>query len=68
MAQAYFVKAHERPVRFLISTSLVTLWTGSGVMLSWMEGFRNAYQFPKVWACSGSGSSLSAWWSLPAFP
>lgn len=49
MAQAYFVKAHERPIRLLIVTSLVTLWTGSGVMLSWMEGFRNAYQFAKVW-------------------
>jgi len=29
--------------------SLVTLWTGSGVMISWMEGFRNAYGLPKIW-------------------
>lgn len=49
LGQAYFIKAHERPIRFLVTTSIVTLWTGSGVMLSWMEGFRNAYQFPKVW-------------------
>ncbi len=49
LGQAYFFKAQERPVRFLVTTSLVTLWTGSGAMLSWMEGFRNAYQFPKVW-------------------
>jgi membrane protein len=49
MAQAYFLKAKERPFGVLITTSIVTLWTGSGVMLSWMEGFRNAYQLPKVW-------------------
>jgi membrane protein len=36
-------------VKFLITTILITLWTGSGVMISWMEGFRNAYQMPKIW-------------------
>ena len=36
-------------VKFLITTTLITLWTGSGVMISWMEGFRNAYQMPKIW-------------------
>jgi membrane protein len=39
----------KRPVGLLISASLITLWTGSGVMISWMEGFRNAYQLPKIW-------------------
>ncbi len=39
----------KRPVSLLISASLITLWTGSGVMISWMEGFRNAYQLPKIW-------------------
>jgi membrane protein len=33
----------------LISTSLLTLWTASGVIVSWMEGFRRAYQLPKTW-------------------
>ena len=33
----------------LVAASLITLWTASGVMISWMEGFRNAYQLPKVW-------------------
>jgi membrane protein len=33
----------------LISASLITLWTGSGVVISWMEVFRNAYQLPKIW-------------------
>lgn len=35
--------------KFLLTTSIITLWTGSGVMISWMEGFRNAYQMPKIW-------------------
>ena len=33
----------------LITTSLITLWTASGVMISWMEGFRHAYELPKIW-------------------
>ena len=49
LGQVYFLKAQERPIWFLVITSVVTLWTGSGVILSWMEGFRNAYQFPKTW-------------------
>lgn len=49
IVQAYFLSARQRPGRVLISTSLITLWTGSGVMASWMEGFRNAYQIPRVW-------------------
>jgi len=39
----------QRPISVLVSASLITLWTGSGVMISWMEGFRNAYQLPKIW-------------------
>ena len=39
----------QRPVSVLITASLITLWTGSGVVISWMEGFRNAYQLPKIW-------------------
>jgi membrane protein len=35
--------------KFLLTTVAITLWTGSGVMISWMEGFRNAYQMPKIW-------------------
>jgi membrane protein len=40
-----------KPVQFkvLLSTIVITLWTGSGVMVSWMQGFRNAYQMPKIW-------------------
>jgi membrane protein len=28
---------------------VVTLWTASGVMVSWMEGFRRCYELPKTW-------------------
>ena len=40
-----------RPVHtgFLVWISVLTLWTASGAMISWMEGFRKAYQMPKVW-------------------
>ena len=33
----------------LITTSLLTMWTASGVIISWMDGFRRAYQLPKTW-------------------
>lgn len=45
----YFEGAKPRPVQNLISTSVITMWTASGVMISWMEGFRKAYQLPKTW-------------------
>ena len=32
-----------------LTASLLTLWTGSGVMISWMEGFRRCYELPKIW-------------------
>ena len=48
-ALAYLKGANQRPVGLLVGTSLLTLWTASGVMISWMEGFRNAYQLPKTW-------------------
>ena len=39
-ALAYLKGTTQRPVGLLISASLITLWTASGVMISWMEGFR----------------------------
>ena len=41
--------ASQRPVSLLITASLLTLWTASGVMVSWMEGFRRCYELPKIW-------------------
>jgi len=37
------------PAGFLIATSLLTLWTASSAIVSWMEGFRNAYRLPRTW-------------------
>ena len=45
----YFSGRKPASARFLITIAAITLWTGSGVMISWMEGFRNAYQMPKIW-------------------
>jgi membrane protein len=49
-ATEYLSGKGDRPIRFLISTSLLTVWTASGVVISWMEGFRIAYQLPKIWS------------------
>src|SRR5215469_14954285 len=48
-AQGYLKGNSLRSVGFLFSTSLLTLWLASGVMISWMEGFRRCYELPKVW-------------------
>jgi membrane protein len=37
------------PVGFLIATSLLTIWTASSAIVSWMEGFRKAYRLPQTW-------------------
>jgi len=47
--QEYFEGGRPIPMKFLITTTILTLWTATGVMISWMEGFRNAYQLPKIW-------------------
>jgi membrane protein len=36
-------------VGLLITTSLLTVWSASGAIISWMDGFRRAYQLPKTW-------------------
>ena len=48
-AMTYLRGAAQRPVSLLLFTSLLTLWTASGVMISWMEGFRRCYELPKTW-------------------
>ena len=44
-----YLRAADRPVGLLVSASLLTVWTASGVVISWMDGFRRAYQLPKTW-------------------
>jgi membrane protein len=48
-AMAYLKGSAHRPLGLLFFTSLLTIWTASGVIISWMEGFRRAYQLPKTW-------------------
>ena len=48
-ALSYLRGSTERPVGLLITTSLLTIWSASGVIISWMDGFRRAYQLPKTW-------------------
>ncbi len=47
--EAYLQGSNPRPVRLLVSACIVTLLAATGVMVSWMEGFRNAYRIPKTW-------------------
>jgi len=46
---SYLRASANRPVGLLLSTSLLTIWSASGVIISWMDGFRRAYQLPKTW-------------------
>jgi membrane protein len=46
---SYLKGAGQHPVGFLTTTSLITLWTASGVTVSWMDGFRRCYELPKTW-------------------
>src|ERR1035441_1382723 len=45
----YLKGAAQHPVSTLATTSVITLWTASGVMISWMDGFRRCYELPKTW-------------------
>ncbi|MGH9579514.1 MAG: YihY/virulence factor BrkB family protein, partial [Terriglobales bacterium] len=48
-ALRFVEQAHPRPIRLLVTTSIFTVLAASGIMISWMEGFRNAYRLPKIW-------------------
>jgi membrane protein len=48
-AMQYFEGGHHRPSRIIYSASFIIVGAASGVMLSWMEGFRNAYRLPREW-------------------
>ncbi len=48
-AMGYLKSAAQHPLGWLITTSVITLWTASGVMISWMDGFRRCYELPKTW-------------------
>jgi len=46
----YFKEPRRGAVRLMLSAATLTLWTGSGAMASWMDGFRRAYEMPRnIW-------------------
>jgi membrane protein len=47
-ALSFFQTKQHHATRILISASTVTLLAASGVMISWMEGFRKAYNLPNT--------------------
>ncbi|MGA9981477.1 MAG: YihY/virulence factor BrkB family protein [Candidatus Sulfotelmatobacter sp.] len=48
-ATAFLKGSTQHSTGLLVTTSLLTLWTSSGVMVSWMDGFRRSYELPKIW-------------------
>ncbi|HEX2327654.1 MAG TPA: YihY/virulence factor BrkB family protein [Candidatus Angelobacter sp.] len=49
IALTFFQTKQHHANRILYSASTVTLLAASGVMISWMEGFRRAYNQPNTW-------------------
>lgn len=45
----FFELTQQRSGRVLLLASLVTLWTSSGVMTTWMLYFRTAYKLQNTW-------------------
>jgi membrane protein len=48
MALSFFQSKHH-PARLIFAASFVTLLAATGVMVSWMEGFRRAYCIRNTW-------------------
>jgi len=47
--QAYLRGNTGRSIGLLFTTSVLAIWLASGVMVSWMDGFRRCYELPKIW-------------------
>lgn len=48
-ALSFFQTKQHHATRIIYSASIVTLLAASGVMISWMEGFRRAYGMANTW-------------------
>ena len=46
---AFFQSQQHHTTRIIYSASAVTILAATGVMISWMEGFRRAYEIPNTW-------------------
>lgn len=49
VALSFFVTKQHHATRIVYSASIVTLLAASGVMISWMDGFRKAYGMANTW-------------------
>jgi membrane protein len=49
LVMSFFHANHHQTNRILFSAFIVTLLAATGVMISWMEGFRKAYGIPNTW-------------------
>jgi len=49
MAVNFFQSTKHHPTRLIVSASIVTILAATGVMVSWMEGFRRAYCMQNTW-------------------
>ena len=48
-AETYFQPQSKFPLHVLISASIILLISGSGIVVSWMDGFLKAYRIPNTW-------------------
>jgi membrane protein len=48
-ALSFFQSQQHHATRIIYSASAVTLLAATGVMISWMDGFRRAYEMPNTW-------------------
>src|SRR5215471_19156929 len=48
-AASFFQTQQHHTTRMIVSASVVTLLAATGVMISWMDGFRRAYQMENTW-------------------
>jgi membrane protein len=49
IAMSFFQSTKHHPTRLIVSASMVTILAATGVMVSWMEGFRRAYCMQNTW-------------------
>src|SRR6202521_4124768 len=49
MALSFLQTKQHHTTRILVSASVVTLMAATGLMISWMEGFRKAYGLQEIW-------------------
>jgi len=63
-----FTQRGQRPIALLVAAVFLSIWAASGVMMSLMEGFRNAYRIPAgrpFWTQRGMTALLVITTALP---